>query len=307
MAKLHRGKRRAARALDPRPHMTGSPSASTHPSSIARPAIRAHSIKADLATALIALAGMALSTMPAQAINADVKSACTSDYFKHCSQHAVGSGELRLCMRKVGEDLSTPCLVALVKAGEVTKAEIEAYKAKQASPSAPPKKAAEAAAKPSGSPAKAAKVAEPAKSTASAKSLARVKAAKAKNPTNVASAKAKGLSPAKTAVKAPAVAKGKPAAASFAKSAPASAIAPTKTAKPYRPATATPGSPVPQVAGWASPGANAGAPPAYTHNLCRATTLAGEVETFTCGLDERCCYGALFNEKYCVPLSKSCF
>ena len=47
--------------------------------------------------------------------------------------------------------------------------------------------------------------------------------------------------------------------------------------------------------------------PRYTHNLCSATTLAGKVETFTCGLDEKCCYGAMFNEKFCVPLSKSCF
>ena len=47
--------------------------------------------------------------------------------------------------------------------------------------------------------------------------------------------------------------------------------------------------------------------PRYTHNLCSATTLAGKVETFTCGLDEKCCYGALFNEKYCVPAAKSCY
>lgn len=54
-----------------------------------------------------------LSASSARAVDANVKSACKVDYLQHCSQHAIGSPELRQCMRKVGEDLSTPCLVAL--------------------------------------------------------------------------------------------------------------------------------------------------------------------------------------------------
>ncbi len=208
----------------------------------------------------------------ADAISADVKSACKSDYLKYCSQHVVGSQELRQCMRKVGEDLSTPCLVALVKAGEVTKQEIEQYKAKQAGGSAK---------------------AEPNPAPPAARS--------AKPKGHVATLKQATKKRTDTAVARP-------------KSGPRkSKSQPRVVAKPMAPATAgkralpAQANRRPQVAGWASPSAGENEAPRYTHNLCRATTLAGQIEVFVCGLDEKCCYGALFNEKYCVPASKSCF
>lgn len=232
----------------------------------------------------------------AHAIGADVKNACKSDYFKHCSQHAVGSESLRSCMRKVGEDLSTPCLVALVKAGEVTKQDIEQYKAKQASGGGA------AAAKPQSAKPKAvsktmSKTAAPAVATSKSKR----KAAKVKDePKKSVSKPAEKRAPKTVA---------RPAARPATTSSKARVVAkpklPEKSTKAARPGATTHGSRPPQVAGWASDGEEI--VPRYTHNLCSATTLAGKVETFTCGLDEKCCYGALFNEKYCVPAAKSCY
>lgn len=73
-----------------------------------------------------------LSAGNAYAVSDRVKSACRNDYFQHCSQYAVGSDELRQCMRNVGEDLSTPCLVALVQEGEITKEDVTRHNAAKA-------------------------------------------------------------------------------------------------------------------------------------------------------------------------------
>lgn len=82
---------------------------------------------------LCALAlALALPIDTAEAASERVKSACKDDYFRHCSSHALGSDSLRQCMRGVGENLSTGCLVALVEDGEITKQDIERHKAKQA-------------------------------------------------------------------------------------------------------------------------------------------------------------------------------
>ncbi len=85
-----------------------------------------------------------LSGGSAFAVSDRVKSACRDDYFQHCSQYAVGSDELRQCMRKVGENLSTPCLVALVQDGEITKQDVERHNAaKTTATKAKPEKSAE--------------------------------------------------------------------------------------------------------------------------------------------------------------------
>jgi hypothetical protein len=70
-----------------------------------------------------------LSSVDAHAVSERVKSACRNDYFAHCSQYAVDTEELRQCMRKVGEDLSTPCLVALVEDGQITKEDVARHNA----------------------------------------------------------------------------------------------------------------------------------------------------------------------------------
>jgi adenylate kinase len=70
------------------------------------------------ATILAAIV-LAFSVNQAFAVSRAVKIACRADYFAHCSMHAVGSPELRQCMRAVGPNLSRPCIAALIAAGEV--------------------------------------------------------------------------------------------------------------------------------------------------------------------------------------------
>ena len=79
--------------------------------------------------AAMALAALLLSTHCSYAVSERAREACKADYYQHCSQYSVGTEELRQCMRKVGEGLSTPCLAALAQDGEITKAEVERYHA----------------------------------------------------------------------------------------------------------------------------------------------------------------------------------
>lgn len=78
--------------------------------------------------AALALAALLVQSLCANAVGDRVKTACKADYYQHCSQFSVGTEELRQCMRKVGEGLSAPCLVALVEEGEITKADVEKAK-----------------------------------------------------------------------------------------------------------------------------------------------------------------------------------
>jgi len=70
-----------------------------------------------------------LSSACAYAVSERVQQACRDDYYQHCSQYSVGTEELRQCMRKVGEGLSAPCLVALVQDGEITKEDVDRHNA----------------------------------------------------------------------------------------------------------------------------------------------------------------------------------
>jgi hypothetical protein len=73
-----------------------------------------------------AIAGFVMAgTQPASAVDPAVRSACTSDYFAHCSRHPVGSPAVDACMRAAGPKLSRRCVDALVKAGEVSRAEVK--------------------------------------------------------------------------------------------------------------------------------------------------------------------------------------
>ena len=74
--------------------------------------------------AAAALGAVTLSTQ-AGAVSLGVKMACASDYYAHCSQHAVGSPGVRQCMRANGSKLSSRCINALIAAGEVSKSVVE--------------------------------------------------------------------------------------------------------------------------------------------------------------------------------------
>lgn len=72
----------------------------------------------------LALAALAASAGNAFAISQQVKVACRGDYFAFCSQHAVGSGALRQCMRAHAKSLSSGCKSALIASGEAGKTAI---------------------------------------------------------------------------------------------------------------------------------------------------------------------------------------
>jgi hypothetical protein len=74
----------------------------------------------------LTLAVLALSASQATAVSEAVTNACVNDYFAHCSAHAVGSEGLRQCMRATGPALSLRCVYALIKAGDVSLAEVKA-------------------------------------------------------------------------------------------------------------------------------------------------------------------------------------
>lgn len=78
---------------------------------------------------ILAVVVLAFSVNQAFAVSLAVKIACRDDYFAHCSMHAVGSQNLRKCMRDVGPRLSKQCIGALAAAGEIKK-ERAAYKKK---------------------------------------------------------------------------------------------------------------------------------------------------------------------------------
>jgi hypothetical protein len=69
---------------------------------------------------------LALSGSEATAVSEAVTNACRNDYFTYCSAHVLGSDGLRQCMRSTGPALSLRCVYALIKAGDVSLAEVKA-------------------------------------------------------------------------------------------------------------------------------------------------------------------------------------
>lgn len=76
---------------------------------------------------LITISLSQLGSAFARDVSRAVKRACASDYFAHCSMFAVGTPEVRKCMRAVGPNLSRGCITALKAAGEVTPADRRRY------------------------------------------------------------------------------------------------------------------------------------------------------------------------------------
>jgi hypothetical protein len=81
-----------------------------------------HGYKAlSLAIAFVALG------WSAQAAHKDVKH-CADDYRKFCHQWGLETKGLENCMRIHGDRLNNSCIAALVKAGEVSQAEVDRRK-----------------------------------------------------------------------------------------------------------------------------------------------------------------------------------
>lgn len=66
----------------------------------------------------------ALFAPAAYAVSDQVRHSCRNDYFTHCPNHAVGSANLRRCMKSAGPKLSSGCIRALVMSGEISQSEI---------------------------------------------------------------------------------------------------------------------------------------------------------------------------------------
>jgi hypothetical protein len=75
--------------------------------------------------ATLVLSMIAAGLSPAMAASRSVEIACASDYFAYCSKHDPDGAATRNCMRANGPKLSARCVSALVKAGEISSADVE--------------------------------------------------------------------------------------------------------------------------------------------------------------------------------------
>jgi hypothetical protein len=79
-------------------------------------------------TALFAaVAFIVCGVSAAEAAHKDVKH-CANDYKRYCHEWGLETKGLTNCMRKHGDTLSNACVAALVKAGEVSQAEVDRRK-----------------------------------------------------------------------------------------------------------------------------------------------------------------------------------
>jgi hypothetical protein len=75
----------------------------------------------------VAFVFMAFSLCSAQAAHKDVRH-CADDYRKFCHQWGLETKGLENCMRRHGDKLTNACIASLVKAGEVSQAEVDRRK-----------------------------------------------------------------------------------------------------------------------------------------------------------------------------------
>src|SRR5262245_57284 len=75
----------------------------------------------------VAVAFVIIGVCSAQAAHTDGKH-CANNYKKYCHQWGLETRGLENCMRKHGDTLTNACIAALVRAGDVSQAEVEARK-----------------------------------------------------------------------------------------------------------------------------------------------------------------------------------
>jgi len=71
-----------------------------------------------------------LGATRAEAVDPRVEAACSEDYLAYCGQYDPDGPSARACMRAFGEKLKPSCVDALIMAGEVTRKEVEARRAR---------------------------------------------------------------------------------------------------------------------------------------------------------------------------------
>ena len=83
-----------------------------------------NSYRVKLLVAFVAGACLA-GAVQAAPITKAVQAACKTDYKNYCGEYGLETTALRSCMDRNGHKLSKMCVNALVKAGEVSQAEVE--------------------------------------------------------------------------------------------------------------------------------------------------------------------------------------
>ncbi len=90
--------------------------------------MKRHNLEPAFGVRVVALVALAIVPVvwatSASATSLKVKLACSSDYYAHCSKFPSDSPEVRQCMRRMGDKLSSRCIQALISAGEVSQAEV---------------------------------------------------------------------------------------------------------------------------------------------------------------------------------------
>lgn len=81
-------------------------------SKIAPNTLEGHIILAALLTLFV------FSITPARALDANVRNACVSDYFRFCAYTVPGSASCKACFRQVGRRLSHQCRAAIKNSSE---------------------------------------------------------------------------------------------------------------------------------------------------------------------------------------------
>ena len=76
------------------------------------------------ATAALIAGVLAATASQASAVSLSVQYACMGDFFRYCSSHDPDGAGARACMSANGHKLTKTCVNALVKAGEVSQAEV---------------------------------------------------------------------------------------------------------------------------------------------------------------------------------------
>jgi len=86
-----------------------------------------NSYRARLLFAFVSIVCFACAA-EAQEITKAVQQACKDDYHQYCGEYGLETSALRSCMDRNGRHLSHACVDALVKAGEVSQAEVDRRK-----------------------------------------------------------------------------------------------------------------------------------------------------------------------------------
>ena len=85
-------------------------------------------MRTALAILLLACLSVLCPTAQGAPFTKEVQRACGRDYHKYCGEYGLETMALRTCMDKAGQRLSHACIHALIKAGEVSKSEVERRK-----------------------------------------------------------------------------------------------------------------------------------------------------------------------------------